>query len=426
MDFVRNAVARGCMLAGRRVAFLAASSNQLRQQQLLFVDVASLPDCGGRVLSEESDESSDDDPSENEGTAIDDESALTPEENFRLVSFRGQLVDEERSSPCVSARFLSRLALWCTSDTPTCAIESVGTKEDLRTVGDGTLLTDGAGAIAHSVARRVSRQYLKLSETPSALQVRCRGAKGVLLVVPDDSDFLDGREIMFRRSMEKFTPGPADDGVLCVVNHARALPLYLNREIITLLTGAADAEDARLVSSGYDDGLYRFDPRPTLEHMQETALHKAAEIFTDPDAAVAALKSENVGCLALRALETTRKHGDLLNEPFWVRVLQVRYKLVVRELVEKTRIPVLHGVELMGVADPLGILNDGEIFVAISADQLPYPETAEKLTALSWNSDGGSVELYGYVVRMSDSELPPVWEWNSWTESCISRLGGLL
>ena len=221
---VRDRIRHGLTFAGRKTVFFGGSTSQLRQQQLLFVESESLPvrNHEGEVLS-------------------------TP--NNRLHYFRQQILDPAwiaaiPSEKCGGTpKFLSRLALFCTADTPTTIIaeSTVLRIEEINvTVSSskvfGTALTDGMGCIAFSLAQKIARDFLKIGFVPSALQVRYRGAKGVLLVLPDSR--LRGMQIFVRPSMEKFRMGAVGDNSLCVVDYARYRPMFMNRQVVTLLTSS--------------------------------------------------------------------------------------------------------------------------------------------------------------------------------------------
>jgi RNA-dependent RNA polymerase len=343
LRFVEQRICEGLTAAGRSYAFFSASGSQLREQQLLFIDEATL--CASA-------------PGKTSNIAE------------RLESMRASIVPPRHNEPSVVSRFLSRIALWCTSDTPTEVVNEQNVAITPDTLcQDGALLSDGAGAISQTLAKRICTNYLELEHTPSALQIRWRGVKGVVTVVPDDSPLLrrcnsgmedDQALMMVRKSMIKMQTGSADDSTLCVVSYAKRFPLHLNREIITLLTSIElMGRDANSNAS--------FDPTAALMQKMETVLQDEANMFVDTGCASRELQAALPYTL-WRYFEVAKKHNvDVLQDPFWVSILQTRYRFKLQSLVEKTRIPVADGALLLGIPDPLGILQEGEIFVHLES-----------------------------------------------------------
>ncbi len=63
--------------------------------------------------------------------------------------------------------------------------------------------------------------------------------------------------------------------------------------------------------------------------------------------------------------------------PYGSFILSMRfivYRLAVSDLRFKTRIPIKEGCLLMGVADPVGVLQEDEIFVQIRVDDCSPPK----------------------------------------------------
>eukprot|EP00003_Mantamonas_plastica_P030347 TRINITY_DN748_c0_g1_i3.p1 TRINITY_DN748_c0_g1~~TRINITY_DN748_c0_g1_i3.p1 ORF type:complete len:844 (+),score=163.58 TRINITY_DN748_c0_g1_i3:179-2533(+) len=150
---------------------------------------------------------------------------------------------------------------------------------DVTENDDKVAFTDGCGLISLSAAQSVSTELVSklgqapsrffglrsypcddnrfssfgrrsngsLGSIPSAIQVRFNGFKGMMVVVPDDHDQLDGNKLRFRESMRKFNAN-TDDGSLHVVNISldqdTQSPVYTSPELL-----------AQLVRNGCDKQL---------------------------------------------------------------------------------------------------------------------------------------------------------------------------
>ncbi|CAM9929840.1 unnamed protein product [Ectocarpus sp. 12 AP-2014] len=106
--------------------------------------------------------------------------------------------------------------------------------------------TDGCGMMSEGVAREVADVlgHSVSKPPPSAFQIRIGGCKGILAVWPDwvmrSVSGRGGYKVLVRPSMQKF---PSERNTLEVIQYARQLPCYLNRQFITLL-GTLGVPDA--------------------------------------------------------------------------------------------------------------------------------------------------------------------------------------
>ncbi|CAE7857361.1 RDR1, partial [Symbiodinium sp. KB8] len=265
------------------------------------------------------------------------------------------------------AQYSSRLGLFLTADEPTLEVDHADTYEapDIMSPS-GKLLTDGAGKISEDLAHAVASD-LGLDPIPSAFQFRWAGLKGVVTVVAAEDPELRkasvelGRacKLLYRPSMKKFE---GDDVTFCVVSYAEHHPVFLNREIINLLTSLS-----RVGS--------RWEIDAALTRRQEAVLQHASEIFTDEDRAFTTL-NEMLPSSWRHRLVHAREAKGLINEPFWLSVLARAYRLQVRDLVQRARIPipVTDGCLAMGIPDPLGVLQEGEVFL-----QCVYKDSRQRL-----------------------------------------------
>ena len=99
--------------------------------------------------------------------------------------------------------------------------------DDLKTK-KGDLYNDGCGMISYDLMKEICDNMNK-GEFASAMQIRYKGAKGVLVVNPK----IEGKKILLTKSMVKFKCENTED--LEVIRFSRYSPGYLNLQIIILL-----------------------------------------------------------------------------------------------------------------------------------------------------------------------------------------------
>ena len=143
---------------------------------------------------------------------------------------------------------------------------------------------------------------------PSAYQIRFKGIKGVVLVVSDDDTELNGADVLYRDSMRKFDN---DDESFCVVGKAKFIKLYLNREVITLLTSIH--RSSVLPAERY------WPVENAIIDMHEKAICDAATIFEDASTARVALMEYLPKTLLKQVVDSG---FDLLIEKFWFSLLR--------------------------------------------------------------------------------------------------------
>eukprot|EP00794_Sanderia_malayensis_P004794 gene4794-5421_t len=296
-------------------------------------------------------------------------------ETYEEVKILRSKIVENECEFTSTAKYLSRLGLFCSADKPVKLLhpQDVSCHDDVKAL-NGDIVTDGCGKIKRSFAIKIAEELGVEGPCPSAFQIRKAGVKGVV-VVDDDCDnsdygensdnptlrFDDGSDerrrkhwmIQYRPSMLKFK---SSDEMLCVVSTARYNNLFLNREVITLLTSI----NAKFASET------EWSIENTITEMHEKAICDAAGIFEDTKSACLALMQYMPKPLLERIVSSGY---DILSEPYWFSLLQTAYRLAVTELRFKTRIPVEKACLLMGVADPVGLLQDDEIFVQIKEDE---------------------------------------------------------
>lgn len=308
---IRNICSRGLRVSGTTYRFLFCSSAQSRNQSAFFVA----------------------------GSVVD------------VEKIRAECCGLNK--PTSIPKYASVLALFATADTPTIEIPS----RMIKVIDDSSspCLSDGAGRISASLANKVLSVYNCTSsgefgthdELVSAIQIRLGGLKGVLQV---DYSSTNDDFICIRPSMVKWKD--TTHHTLCVVKTSRYLPLYMNREIITLLLS--------LRSESYD-------PLLAISTLHENQLSDALLSFVNTEQAISAL---SVSMDSREISQVVAANFNILVEPMWNSLLRLSYENKIRALRNKTRLRVHEGALLMGVVDEYDCLGADEIFIQIS-----IPET---------------------------------------------------
>jgi hypothetical protein len=99
-------------------------------------------------------------------------------------------------------------------------------------------------------------------------------------------------------------------------------------------------------------------------NLQESALQIFLERLSSPSAAANALST---------FLPDTWKFGQVFNfleQSWWQRLLVMTYMLDVKQLKEKANVPVEKATRLFGAPDPMGLLQDGEVYCAVQVNYL--------------------------------------------------------
>ena len=250
------------------------------------------------------------------------------------------------------AKYASRLALFGTADCPTIQILNSDCIEinDKYLYDKNTLLTDGAGRLGLALAQQIWSEYQKvmlgnnnniLPDLPSAFQVRFCGMKGILVVDPNISP----NKLYYRKSMIKCQH---DDRTLCIVKTSQYTPVYLNREIITLLESLS-------ASTTVDT----WNPCYKFTTMQEKELEKALSMLQDPNEAEGTL----IKYLGPDIVPNSKSGINLLMEPMWYNLLRLIYQKTIYLLRTKTRLYVDEGCLAIGVPDEYDCLGPDQVFI---------------------------------------------------------------
>ncbi|KAK4144578.1 RNA dependent RNA polymerase-domain-containing protein [Dichotomopilus funicola] len=214
------------------------------------------------------------------------------------------------------------------------------------------IFTDGCGLIAprlaQELARRVGVVFRDRRYTPSVMQIRYRGYKGVVTVDPRMGAAVTGDKkvlLKMRKSMKKFAGG--DDYSFSVVEYSKPYTYgYLNDEVIVLLSAL-----------GMD--------RTVLKRKQEEHFQYLAEASQDPRAAFRFLSYLNMPQLAeqvlLDSLDAVRPRIQALVRNEYTKMLNKREEQRCRILLPKSRL-------LFGICDAWGVLKEGECAVKITLE----------------------------------------------------------
>ena len=318
--FVKKIITTGVKIDGNKFHFLFCSGSQLRVKRAIFIHIQ------------------------------DAKSAVR-----RINDIRYELVG---NSPIYNeTKYLSRLGLFCTSDHPSYSIRESETHclPDLI-ARNSLLLTDGAGKISRSLAVKIINKLRIENQTligsPSAFQVRLAGLKGVLTVVDEGSDpdfkcVANPCDIIYRKSMRKID---WTDSTLCIVKHANYNQLFLNMQVINLITSL-------------EDPLRKWNPEIRLKSLFEQYINTIALIFTEYEIA-----NKELHCNLANYFEDIATHFDILSEPYHLSLLRCIYTYKVKTLLKSSRIPIKDACLLMGIPDPIGVLRDGEISVSFQTE----------------------------------------------------------
>ncbi|CAI0398831.1 unnamed protein product [Linum tenue] len=198
--------------------------------------------------------------------------------------------------------------------------------------------SDGIGKISLPFARQVAEKC-GLSETPSAFQIRYGGYKGVIAV-----DRSSSRKLSLRPSMLKFE---SDNRMLNVTKGSDAMPCYLNREIISLLSTLGVKDEA-------------------FESLQLEQLQQVGQMLSSRDAALDVL--ENLAWAnAKHVLVKMLLQGgyEPNQEPYLSMMLQSYHESLLSELKGRCRVFVPKGRVLIGCLDESGILEYGQVYVRL-------------------------------------------------------------
>ncbi|KAJ7167892.1 RNA dependent RNA polymerase-domain-containing protein [Mycena filopes] len=247
-------------------------------------------------------------------------------------------------------KYAARLGLSFSSTVATICIKSdeIAIIPDIA-ADDGSLTTDGSGVARESTVGDVA-SVLNVSKDTAVLQIRWGGVKGTVALCPDELfDQLYGpdKKPAIRPSMRKYHGGPEILEVQDVSKPPRSA--RLNKQFIVLL-------------------LTRKIPFTIFEELLQMRLDEIDKVAMDREKALQCvegeLDAEGSGFDQDRRLGYMLLAGhDAVNEPYLATRL-LRFQNQAREALRtKLQIPVKAAYYLFGVADYLGVLEEGEVYI---------------------------------------------------------------
>lgn len=226
----------------------------------------------------------------------------------------------------------------------------------------GYCFTDGCGLISVDLAMELAAE-LRLAHCPSVFQIRLKGCKGVVALDPN----LKGRQILIRKSMEKFIWVPPAPYHLGVVDNGFSRPYtygHLNKQFIYLLSG-----------NGIKDNVF-------LE-LQEKHFQELDSLEFQLDLALKYLCADEKWRLAEKITRTEQIDDEIKNALKSIRTRikthrkydndgknELKDKVGMPEA-KKLKIPVWQSRLLFGVCDHTNTLKSGEIFVRVTENGQP-------------------------------------------------------
>ncbi|KAJ7130056.1 RNA-directed RNA polymerase 2, partial [Mycena crocata] len=342
---------KGLTIAGRHFTFLAYSQSALKEHAVWFVR-----------------------PFQDAGKLVDANSIIENLGSFDGLEFDPKLM-------YCPARYAARISqAFTATDSTSIEVEEVIHLPDISagkwdfTDGVGTMSLELAEAIWNEL-RASRRRNRRVKNHPRVYQIRFQGSKGMLSV-----DYrLKGHVFCLRPSMIKFSAPHSR-----TIDIARAFdkpgPYFLNRPLIMLLEGLG----------------IRYE---VFKEYQDKAVREVQESTRSLQTFARMLETHGLGTtyrLPSVLLGLTQLDVDTLpTNTFYQKLLDFAVHHVLRLLKTKARIPVPHGVTVVGVADVHKYLKEGEIFVctrAAESNRLNYIE-GEVLISRSPTIHPGDIQL---------------------------------
>ncbi|KAJ6604339.1 RNA-directed RNA polymerase 2 [Mycena vulgaris] len=354
---------QGLTIAGRHFSFLAYSQSALKEHAVWFV--RPFRDVETKKVV-------------NAGSIIEN-----------LGSFDGLEFDPKlRYCP---ARYAARISqAFTATDSTSIEVDEIIYLDDISASSGKFQFTDGVGTMSLELAKAIWKELratrrrnrrIRVKDHPRALQIRFQGSKGMLSV-----DYrLKGHCFCLRPSMIKFAD-PHSHTIEIAKAFNKPGPYYLNRSLIMLLGHESRPWAAPFV---YQDNAVReakaaTDSLATFARMLET--HGLGTSYRLPSV-----------LLSLTQLGIDTFSGNT----FYKKMLDYSVYHVLRLLKNKAsalvpaRIPIPHGLTVVGVADVHKFLKEGEIFVCTrepDSNRLKYVE-GDVVISRSPNIHPGDVQI---------------------------------
>jgi len=198
--------------------------------------------------------------------------------------------------------------------------------------------SDGCGKISPALCQEIA-EVLELKRTPSAVQFRLGGCKGVLCRSPS----VRGKQIQLRPSQSKFNSMHTE---LEVIKASVFLPASLNRQAITLLS-TLEVSDAVFMEMR-DVQVEELDLMLKYEHSAIQVLQRYIDEWG-----------------VSRRLADMVRAGFMRKRDPWLNNLLSLFRIsCLRDLKYRAKLFVDDGAFLLGVLDETYSLKENEIFVS--------------------------------------------------------------
>ncbi|CAB4445584.1 unnamed protein product [Rhizophagus irregularis] len=261
-----------------------------------------------------------------------------------------------------TAKFYSRISLGFSNSTSTVIFEPneiLYDEEDIK--NDQHCFTDGCSAISLAAMREAAK-ILGFEETPSVLQGRIGGAKGVWYIEPK-RDISGKKWIKLRKSQTKYNLRNIRDEV-----HLRTLevlhvalppknPASLNSQFIRVLIEVVDCDDPHSLIT------WVMSVSNIMTKRMEMYNNDSDDIFGSGDAISGFPNSPSEQCIQLLQAGFTPSTC-----PFLAKKLKCVLSYVLKSHFSKLRIDVPLSRTLICIADPTGTLKPGEIFIQLDKE----------------------------------------------------------
>ena len=294
----------------------------------------------------------------------------------------------------VVAKYAARLGQ-CFSTTRACLgiNPSLGEMLDDKTSDGKHNFTDGVGIISPFLAKVAASECGTLTlegTSPSALQFRLGGCKGVLAVWPWVRQNM-GHDIYIRPSQAKFL---AQHQGLEINRWSQFSSAYLNRQLITILK-----------TLGVKDSVFR--------EKLDRQLSQLDEAMVNPIVAVKMLQRDiDPHQMSLELATMVKNHFQVAKEPFMLSVLHLWRAYTIKWLKEKAKILVHKGAHLLGVIDETktlrGHFNEEQVYAQATHDPDYLPQIFVQLS--NYDDDtgmSGPKIIEGIVVLARNPSLHP-------------------
>ncbi|KAJ7799689.1 RNA dependent RNA polymerase-domain-containing protein [Mycena olivaceomarginata] len=242
----------------------------------------------------------------------------------------------------VVAKYAARMGL-CFSATKHVAElteNDIETLDDIKYDDNKHIYSDGVGNCSQELATKCAEALGSDQKAPSAVQIRMGGIKGVLSVHPH----LEKNQVCIRPSMQKFQSDLRGLGVMKV---SRFAPAHLNRQAICIMS--ALGMNTHILLAKFQQQIHHVNNLEKEMQTLDTSRHPAKHVYKNAFIPVTALIK-----------------AGLVEQQLLKNVLGCIKCQLLRDLKYKARVMVADGAYLMGIADEYDVLEEGQIYCAIT------------------------------------------------------------